>query len=119
MEFSGELLKLNCLDPDDRRIMSDISLAIARTVYDHGRDGDFYPFDPELTNLGQRIDASYDHLQPKSKVPKPILELDIDEIQVCASLFEPAIRTHAESPLPVESMQQTRMALLELIGDAA
>lgn len=114
MEFDGEILKLDCKNPVDRYVMSDLVLAFARTVH----DGSSLPTYPELQMLGRRIyDATPANF--RSRKPRPILELDIDEIQVCAGLINPAMKTHINARLPLESMEKTRDFLFGLLEPKA
>lgn len=115
MEFDGELLLLDSRDADDRLLISDLVLAFGRTLYGDPYPGGTYP---ELVKLNSRIvAASPRHLIDRR--PRPVLTLDIDEIQVCAGLINAAIRTHDRASLPVESMEQTRDTLYGLLDRGA
>lgn len=114
MEFDGEQLRLDSSIPEDRLMMSDLLLTLARTIYSTTCS---YYDDPEVRALTIRIsEATPSRLNDRRT--RPVLELSIDEIVICNSLIDPALETHQSARLPVDSMKRTQGVLKAILGHA-
>lgn len=110
MEFDGDKLRLDCRNPEDALILGDLALAFMRTIY----EGPQYPVDQELRALSARINTATPWRLHERRLRPPLI-LSVDEIQVCAGLINPALKTHEAAKLPVESMERTRDLLYGLL----
>lgn len=113
MDFNGERLRLDCKQEDDFRVMSDLVITFGRTMGGGWLESN--SVDDGLGGLQRRINQATP-ARFKTRKPRPVLELDLDEIWVCAGLIDPAIRTRVDAPVPVESMNRTRDMLYALLG---
>ncbi len=108
MEFVGTALIIDSSDTHDRRVLSDLVLASARVAFERA-----YDRDPMQLYLYNKVSTSTPHGLNDNN-PRPPLELTIDELGICIDMLKAARASHKVSPLPLESMRQTRKELIKM-----